>query len=103
MVNSDFFEIFNLPIIKGNKATALKDKSGLVLSNKTAERLFPGTNAVGKTVSRKSFDGAVTYYTVTAIAEDIPANTHFSTDVISWIFAWVAMLALLTGVMTVGL
>jgi putative ABC transport system permease protein len=83
MVNPNFFEIFDLPIIKGNKATALKDESGIVLTRETAEKLFPGAEAIGKILSRKSFDGSVTYYTVTAIAENIPANTHFYADVIS--------------------
>ncbi|SKC09362.1 ABC transporter permease [Dyadobacter psychrophilus] len=82
MVNPNFLEIFDLPITQGDKATALKDKSGIVLSRETAEKLFPGTDAVGKTLTRKSFNGALTYYTVTAIAENIPANTHFSADVI---------------------
>lgn len=82
MVNPNFFEIFDLPIIQGSKATALKDKSGLVLSKETAEKLFPGTDAVGKILSRKSFNGILTHYTVTAIVQNIPANTHFTADII---------------------
>nr|WP_031529956.1 ABC transporter permease [Dyadobacter crusticola] len=63
----------------GNKAVALKDESGIVLSKSTAEKLFPGTDALGKTISRKSFGGGDTYdtYTVTAVVGDIPANSHF--------------------------
>uniref|UniRef100_UPI003F72D113 FtsX-like permease family protein n=1 Tax=Dyadobacter sp. TaxID=1914288 RepID=UPI003F72D113 len=81
LVNPTFFEVFDLPFIKGNKATALKDESGMVLTSTTAAKLFPGTNAIGKTISRKSYDGSITYYTVTAVVGDIPANSHFTTDV----------------------
>lgn len=81
LVNPSFFSVFDLPVISGNKAFALKDKSGMVLSKATAERLFPGTDAVGKTLSRKSFNGTITYYIVTAVVEDIPSNSHFNADV----------------------
>jgi putative ABC transport system permease protein len=82
-VNPHFFEIFDLPILKGNKATALKDESGVVLSQSTAEKLFPGTDPIGKVLTYKSFDGTINYCTVTAIIENIPPNTHFTADIIS--------------------
>lgn len=83
LVNPSFLDVFDLPVIRGNKALALKDKSGAVLTKSTAEKLFPGTDAVGKILTRKSFDGTATYYTVTAVVGDIPANSHISADVIT--------------------
>jgi putative ABC transport system permease protein len=82
-VNPNFFEIFDLPIIKGNTHNALNDESGVVLTQSTAEKLFPGSNPVGKIMSRKSYDGSKNYYTITAVVQDIPANTHFTADIIS--------------------
>ncbi|MCE7067074.1 ABC transporter permease [Dyadobacter sp. CY326] len=83
VVNPNFFDVFDLPFIKGNKALALKDESSVVLSEQTAEKLFPNADAIGKILSRKSPQGAITYYTVTAVVQNIPANTHFTADIIS--------------------
>jgi len=81
-VNPNFFDIFNLPFTAGNPATALRDESHAVLTSQAAERLFPGQQAMGKTISRKFFDGTVHHYTVTGIIKNIPGNTHFYADVI---------------------
>ncbi|TLV03446.1 ABC transporter permease [Dyadobacter luticola] len=81
-VNPDFFRVFDLRMVTGNKATALKDESGIVLTRQAAEKLYPGVNPVGKTMSWNSYNGSVTYYTVTAVVQDIPANTHFTGDAI---------------------
>lgn len=82
LVNPDFFEIFDLPIIKGNKAAALSDKSGIVITADAADKLFPDVEAMGKTISRKSWNGKLSYFTVTGVIKNIPAQTHFTTDVI---------------------
>lgn len=81
-VNPQFFDIFNLPFLEGNPATALDAESNVVLTSQAAQRLFPDQKAIGKTISRKFFDGTVHYYTISGIIQNIPANTHFNADVI---------------------
>jgi len=84
IVNPSFFDVFSLPVINGNKALALKDRSGIVLSMSAAAKLFPDTDAVGKILTRKSFNGAVTYYNVTAVVADVPSNSHITADVFEY-------------------
>ena len=82
LVSPNFFEIFNLTIVKGSKATALKDNSGIVITTDAADKLFPKKEAIGRTISQKSWDGKLSYFTVTGVIKNIPANTHFTADAI---------------------
>lgn len=45
-----FFEMFPFTLLKGNKQTALKDETGIAISEKTALNLFGSNNSLGKTV-----------------------------------------------------
>ncbi|MRS62804.1 FtsX-like permease family protein [Larkinella terrae] len=66
-----FLKIFTFPMLKGNPATALKEPYSLVVTEKTALKLFGKTEALGKTVR---FD--TTNYTVTGVLKDIPKLSH---------------------------
>lgn len=69
--SEEFFEIFTFHLISGNPATALSEPNSLVLTETTAEKLFKGQEALGQIVV--SGEDA---YTVTAIVEDLPKNSH---------------------------
>ncbi|MES2063899.1 MAG: ABC transporter permease [Bacteroidota bacterium] len=69
----DFLTMFSLPLIEGNPKTALNDMKSLVLTEKTAIKLFGNTNVLGKTVKIDSVD----YFTVTGVMKDLPNNTRF--------------------------
>ncbi|HYC27622.1 MAG TPA: ABC transporter permease, partial [Chitinophagaceae bacterium] len=69
-----FFQVFSFPLIQGNPKTALKDLHSLVLTQKTAKKLFGNTDPMGKTVEIKQ-DGAFQSFVVTGIAKDIPSNS----------------------------
>lgn len=69
----DFLTMFSLPLIQGNPKTALNDMKSLVLTEKTAIKLFGNTNVLGKTVKVDSVD----YFTVTGVMKDLPNNTRF--------------------------
>ena len=81
-VSPSFFDIFQLQFVKGNSKTALLDASGLVLTEQMATRLFPGKEAMGQALTRKTFEGNTEHFIVTGVIKNIPANTHFSADVI---------------------
>ncbi|RRB07900.1 ABC transporter permease [Larkinella rosea] len=66
-----FLKIFTFPMLKGNPATALKEPYSLVVTEKTAHKLFGETEALGKTVR---FD--TVNYTVTGVLKDIPKLSH---------------------------
>ena len=78
----DFFKMFPFPLIEGDPKTALNDMYGVVLTRKTATALFgdPHT-AMGKQVRFMDKLQLV----VTAVCEDMPANSSMQFDFInSW-------------------
>lgn len=78
--DSTIFDVFSVPVLLGDKKTALNKPHTIAMSRSTAEKYF-GTidNAIDKVV--KFEDG--TEYTVTAVVEDCPQNSHFYYDVLA--------------------
>ncbi len=77
--DSSFFDIYSFKFMAGNPATALKAPRSLVLTKSSAEKLFGSVNAVGNTVDATVFNSEYVFE-VTAVIEDVPANSHFSFD-----------------------
>lgn len=69
--DNSFFKVFTFPLVEGNPNTALKEPYSLVLTQKTAKRLFGAAAAIGRTIK---FDTLT--YTVTGIMRDIPKLSH---------------------------
>lgn len=76
--DANFFEVFTLPLIYGNKKTALTDPNTIVITSELAEKYFGRKDALGKTVNLKGSD--VTYK-ITGVIEKVPANSHFHFDI----------------------
>ena len=74
--NADFFNLFGFTFQEGNKATALNEPYSIVLTKELSEKLFPGVNAIGKTVSI----GNAGLFKVTGILNTFPGKTHFDFD-----------------------
>jgi putative ABC transport system permease protein len=77
-VDKNFFKIFSYRIIDGNKTNPFFDKSGVLISNNLALKLFnTTTNLVGKTIEWHGggeFDGP---YKISGVYEGPPQNaTH---------------------------
>jgi len=68
------FTVFTLPLRFGTPHGALKALQNLVITRSKAEEFFGTDNVVGRTIEIKIDDGFVPF-TVTAVAEDIPANS----------------------------
>jgi len=78
-VDSDFFNLFSFPLIKGNAATVLKDPNSVVLTETTAKKYFGSIdNAIGKVIE---LDKKL-QLKVTGIAKDVPSNSHLYFDFI---------------------
>jgi len=74
-VDSTFFEVFNFPMAAGDAAIALAQPNSLVLTRSLAKKLIGSPEeAVGKTILTEDS----TAYTVSAVMEDVPSNSHFS-------------------------
>ncbi|MBD3415244.1 MAG: FtsX-like permease family protein [Candidatus Aminicenantes bacterium] len=65
------FEMFSFDLIQGDEATALTDPFSIVLSRKTAERLFGSKDPMGKTVQI----GPEHLYQITGVVENPPENS----------------------------
>lgn len=74
-----FLDVFSFPLIRGDRETALSGPSKIVLTESVAQKLFGGEEPVGKTVVWKGLRDPRDLI-VTAILEDIPANSHLKFD-----------------------
>lgn len=82
--DSTFFDVFSIPLLRGDIKTALTQPNNVVLSETAARKYFPQAGSAmgyedprGKTLSinNDGFD-----LQVTGVMQDIPANTHFHCD-----------------------
>jgi putative ABC transport system permease protein len=76
--DSSFFDIFSFEVLKGNPKTALSDANTLVLTESTAKRYFGDIDPIGKTLIMNNEN-----FMVTAVCEDVPANSHFRFNVLA--------------------
>jgi len=74
LADPQVFEVFDFPLKYGNAKTALTNLNDVVLTEKVALQLFGEPNPVGRTLEIK-VDDAFEPFTVTAVAEDLPANS----------------------------
>ena len=77
-VDSSFFDVFSFPLVKGDKKTALLAQRSIILTESSAKKYFGDKDPIGKAI-KLDLDGGVDY-AVTAIAKDIPSNSHFTFD-----------------------
>ncbi|TVR70675.1 MAG: ABC transporter permease [Marinilabiliales bacterium] len=69
----NFYNVFSVPLIEGDPATALSRPNTIVISEETALRLFGPENPVGKTILMNERD----LFEVTGVSENMPHNSHF--------------------------
>lgn len=75
-VDTTFFRIFSFPLVKGNAETALQNPQSVVITESIARKYFGDADPMGKTLELENN----LYLTVTGVAEDVPANSHFHFD-----------------------
>jgi len=74
MTNSQFFSVFDLPLVAGDKATALDAPGKVVISAAIARKYFGTTNALGRTLR---IDNGQSDQMVSAVlADPIPNSTN---------------------------
>lgn len=78
LADSNFFQVFTLPLIKGNAKTALLEPNSLVITQKLADKYFGKADPIGQIVN---FKGDSTNYKVTGVIEKVPQNSHFHFDI----------------------
>ncbi|HSZ87683.1 MAG TPA: ABC transporter permease [Puia sp.] len=76
-----FFKIFSFKLLYGDASDALKDQHNVVITKDKALQLFGETNVVGKIILIKS-DSSLEPFTVSAVADNLPANSSIQFDVL---------------------
>ncbi len=74
-VDSTFFQVFDFIAVEGILERSLNNPKSMVLTRDLAGKIFGNRQAVGQSLQ---MDGET--YTIAAVIEDVPVNTHFSFD-----------------------
>ena len=86
-VDHEFLDIFSFPLVNGT--AAFQDVQSIVITQETAQKLFPNTNPIGQTITLRptmwvSIDGSPAPkdkdYIIYGILKDIPENSSLQFD-----------------------
>ncbi|MBU8892302.1 MAG: ABC transporter permease [Bacteroidales bacterium] len=89
----EFFEIFSFNIIEGSLKGFADHTTSLIITSEMAEKYFGDENPIGKAITINKG----TIYTVAAVIDNIPANSHIQFDAIApfarlyetgWLLNW---------------
>ncbi len=80
-VDADFFKVFDLPMVAGDKATVLADPTSIIISRSAARRYFGEGNPIGRTMTL-AFEKPGRY-SVTGVFEDLPRNTDLKFSIVA--------------------
>jgi putative ABC transport system permease protein len=72
----DFFKVFSIKMLQGDRETALKAPYKMVMSQSMAKKYFGSENPMGKVIR----NNGKTDYEITGIFEDLPDNSHMAID-----------------------
>ncbi|WP_286829757.1 MULTISPECIES: ABC transporter permease [Kordiimonas] len=79
----NFFALFDLPVVLGQRADILKNTGNIALSETAAKRFFGDRNPIGQILNI----GGREDRTVVAVLKDLPANTHLDIQLLTRISA----------------
>jgi putative ABC transport system permease protein len=73
-----FMDMFSFPLVKGDRAAALNNVDGVLITQNIAEKYFGDENPIGKILRRDNRENVV----VTGVLANIPANSDLQFDFI---------------------
>jgi putative ABC transport system permease protein len=76
-VDSLFLDVFDFPLIVGDKNTVLDEPENIIISESTAIKYFDTKDAIGKTLSTDRRN-----YEVKGVFEDVPEQSHIHFDML---------------------
>ena len=83
--DENFFNLFSFPLLRGDKATALKDISSVVITETVARKFFNSIDVVGKRIDMDadpSADRLGKPSLITAVVKDLPKNSSIRFDIL---------------------
>jgi putative ABC transport system permease protein len=78
-VDSNFFNVFTLPLLAGDAKTALIEPNSIVITKALAKKYFGSENPIGKVIKFK--DGSFAPFKVTGVIDKVPVNSHFHFEI----------------------
>ncbi|WP_456458692.1 FtsX-like permease family protein [Reichenbachiella sp.] len=79
LISPDFLEVFDVPLIYGDKSTFLPSREHIAISQSYASKYFGLENPMGKTIAVE-VDTLIHDLTVSAVFEDFPVESSFRFD-----------------------
>ncbi len=76
-VEPDFFKLFSIPLIKGNRESAFSSKNSAVLTKTAARKFFGSEDPMGKYLTTPQGP-----FLVSGVCEDLPGNSHLEFEVL---------------------
>jgi putative ABC transport system permease protein len=73
----EFFDIFNFPLVHGQKSTALSEPNTAIITESTRRKYFGEKDAIGETLWLRNR----TPLTITGILKDLPSNTDIDVGI----------------------
>ena len=92
MVDSNFFEVFDFTLSKGNRSNALKGSNSVVISEKLSRKYFGNDDPIGKSLQIQLGTENI-LFNVTAVAGNIPEESSIQYDMLiphvneKWLFS----------------
>ncbi|MCC3861281.1 ABC transporter permease [Pseudemcibacter aquimaris] len=77
-VDGNFFNIFDMPLVHGEKITSFTDPSAAIISEEMAIKYFGTTDVLGQSIS----SSVGRDYNVVAVLKDLPQNSHMNLDIV---------------------
>ena len=78
--DSSFFNIFSIPVLKGDPKNLLNATHRVVVSESTAKRIFGNENPIDKPLK---IGTDTVRYIVTGVMGDVPGNSHFEASMLT--------------------
>ncbi len=79
LVDDNFFEVFDFPLLKGSRQHALSQLNNIVITEEAAEKYFGSEDPIGKALTLK-FDTIAKDFVVSAVAQNTPTNSSIRFD-----------------------
>ena len=80
-VDVGFFDVFDLPMISGERSLVFQDNASIIINEENAHKYFGDKDPIGEVLYIKQSDQN---YKVVAVMKDLPQNTHLKMEMITW-------------------
>jgi putative ABC transport system permease protein len=78
-VDSNFFQVFTFPLLKGDPKTVLLQPNTIVISETAAQKYFGHEDPIGKVLNFKDWN---TSFKISGVMKKMPENSHFHYDMV---------------------